>query len=188
MDSVEIAVARSIHIKPGMASEGRSAFFYGTLMAPQVLHRVCHGSSDPNNPIFKNHKFTTYHAILHDHRRHRVKGMDYPGIVPHPGATVRGTVVTGLTDADIWRLDIFEGDQYSREFVKPRILKQTGDEDGKGRVEGEEVEAETYIFTSDPDELEDREWDFAEFEREKMRFWVGREGEGEYAGRPSIIG
>ena len=114
--------------------------------------------------------------------------MDYPGIVHSPGSTVRGTFTTGLTDADIWRLDIFEGDQYTREIVIPRILAETGDEDGSERVEGEEVEAETYIFTAPADELEDREWDFAEFQREKMRFWVGREGEGEYAGRASVIG
>lgn len=168
-----------------MASEGRSAFFYGTLMAPQVLHRVCHGSSDPKNPIYKTHQFKTYPAILHNHRRHRVKGMDYPAIVPHEGATVRGAYVTGLTDADVWRIDIFEGSQYRRDKVKARILTQVGDDEGKGNVEGQEVEAETYIFISDPEELDDREWDFAEFQREKMRFWVGSEGAGEYAGKAS---
>lgn len=178
---------RAVKTRTKMASEGRSAFFYGTLMAPQVLHRVCHGSSDPDNPIFKNHNFRTYPAILPNHRRHRVKGMDYPAIVPYAGATVRGTFVTGLTNADVWRIDIFEGPQYRREKVKARILAKVGNEEGEGNIEREEVEAETYIFISDPDELEDQEWDFAEFQREKMRFWVGAEGAGEYAGRPSII-
>ena len=171
-----------------MAVEGRSAFFYGTLMAPQVLHRVCHGGSQPDNPIYKAHNLKSYPAILHNHRRHRVKGADYPAIVPHEGSKVRGTYVTGLTAADIWRLDIFEGSEYRRDHVKPRILTHIGDEDGKGNVEGEEVQAETYIWCSSPRGLEAREWDFGEFQREKMRFWVGAEGEGEYAGRPSIIG
>lgn len=171
-----------------MANESRSAFFYGTLMAPQVLHRVCHGSSDPGNPIYASHNLKAYPAILHNHRRHRVRHADYPAILPHQGSTVRGTYVTGLTDADIWRLDIFEGSEYSREFVKPRLLVKEGDEAGTGNVEGDEVKAETYVWTSDPDDLEASEWDFAEFQREKMRFWVGSEGAGEYAGRPSIIG
>lgn len=171
-----------------MATEGRTAFFYGTLMAPQVLHRVCHGSSDPDNPLFKTHNLKTYPAILHDHQRHRVKGADYPAIIPCKGSTVRGTYVTGLTDADIWRLDIFEGPEYSRQDVKPCKLTQVGNQEGKGNVEGDEVKAETYIWSSDPNDLEDSEWDFAEFQREKMRFWVGAEGAGEYAGRPSIIG
>ncbi|KAK5119892.1 hypothetical protein LTR85_007218 [Meristemomyces frigidus] len=164
-----------------MADHNRCAFFYGTLMAPQVLHRVCHGSSDPDNPIFAMHQLKTYSAILHDHKRHRVKMADYPAVLPAQGSTVRGTYVTGLTDMDISRLDVFEGSEYSREKVKVRILTQIGDGSGEGNVEGEEVDAETYIWTADPEELDAKEWDFAEFQREKMRFWVGAEGAGEYA-------
>lgn len=134
------------------------------------------------------HNLETYHAILHDYRRHRVKGADYPGIVPHEGSSVRGTYVTGLTDADIWRLDIFEGDDYERVFVKAKILTTVGEDGGEGNVEGEEVNCETYIWKAPRDMLEDKEWDFEEFKNEKMRFWVGAEGAAEYAGRPSIIG
>jgi len=157
-------------------------------MAPQVMHRVCHGNSDPSNPIFANHQLKSYPAVLHDHRRHRVKMADYPAILPSKGSTVRGTFVTGLTDADIWRLDIFEGSEYDREKVQVRILDKVGDAAGEGNVEGDEMEAETYVWIADPEDLEEREWDFAVFQREKMRFWVGEEGAGEYAGRPSIIG
>ncbi|EMC94139.1 hypothetical protein BAUCODRAFT_36608 [Baudoinia panamericana UAMH 10762] len=162
-------------------SEGRSAFFYGTLMAPQVLHRVCHGSSSPDNPIFASHNLRTYPAVLHNHRRHRVRHADYPAVLPHSGSTVRGTYVIGLTDADMWRLDIFEGSEYERRHVKVRLLTQVGDECGEGNLEGDEVNAETYIWIADASELDDREWDFAEFQREKMKFWVGAESEGEYA-------
>lgn len=170
-------------------TESHSAFFYGTLMAPQVLHRVCHGSMDPTNPIYATHNLRTQPAVLHGHRRHRVKGADYPAVLPHPVSTVRGTYVTGLTDADLWRLDIFEGDEYRREAVTVRVLTTVGDDTtGEGNVEGEAVQAETYIWIAGKDRLEESEWDFAEFQREKMRYWVGAEAEGEYAGRPSIIG
>lgn len=101
---------------------------------------------------------------------------------------MRGTYVTGLTDADIWRLDIFEGDEYERQMVTVRLLTNVGDETGKGNVEGSAVSAETYIWSAGQDRLEQGEWDFAEFQREKMQYWVGSEGAGEYAGRPSIIG
>ncbi|KAI7285465.1 hypothetical protein KC345_g1692 [Hortaea werneckii] len=164
-----------------MASEGRSAFFYGTLMAPQVLHRVCHGSSSPDNPIYAAHKLQTHPAILHDHRRRRVRSADYPAVLPVPGSTVRGTYVTGLTDGDIWRLDIFEGSEYRRDKVTVRLLKEVGDASGTGNVEGDAVEAETYIWISDPSDLEEGEWDFRQFQEQKMRFWVGSEGAGEYA-------
>lgn len=165
----------------------RSAFFYGTLMAPQVLHRVCHGTPSASNPIYTTSSLTTTAARLKNHRRHRVRGADYPAILPtspSQNSAVLGTHVSGLTDADIWRLDIFEGSEYAREKVHVHLLKS----DGSGQETGEVIECETYIWKSDPGELEDKEWDFAEFQREKMRFWVGSEGEGEYAGRPSIIG
>lgn len=157
-------------------------------MAPQVLHRVCHGSSSTDNPVYAAHKLQTHPAILHDHRRHRVRSADYPAVLPAPGSTVRGTYVTGLTDGDIWRLDIFEGSEYRRDKVTVHLLKEVGDASGTGNVEGDAVEAETYIWISDPADLEEGEWDFQQFQEQKMRFWVGSEGAGEYAGRPSIIG
>lgn len=89
--------------------------------------------------------------------------------------------MTGLTDADIWRLDIFEGSEYERQVVKARLLATVGSEDGTGNVEGDEVEAETYIWVAGTDRLEAREWDFGEFKQEKMRFWVGEEAEKEFA-------
>lgn len=89
--------------------------------------------------------------------------------------------MTGLTDADIWRLDIFEGSEYSRQVVKVRLLTTVGDEDGTGNVEGAEVQAETYIWVAGTDRLEEQEWDFGEFQREKMRFWVGESAEKEFA-------
>lgn len=95
--------------------------------------------------------------------------------------------MTGLTDADIWRLDVFEGDEYARREAKVKILTEVGDESGAGNVEGEEVVVETYIWIAGEDRLEEKEWDFGEFQREKMRFWVGKEGAGEYAGRSCIV-
>lgn len=150
-------------------------------MAPQVLHRVCHGSSNPSNPLYATHKLQTVPAILHGYRRHRVKHADYPAIQPKPDATVRGTYVTGLTDADIWRLDIFEGSEYERKHVKVNVLTKAGDVESE-QVEGEQVVAETYVWCGGVRGLEDAEWDFKEFQREKMRFWVGSEGAAEYAG------
>lgn len=38
--------------------------------------------------------------------------------------------------------------------------------------EGDEVEAMTYVWVGGREELEDREWDFETFKRERMRWWV----------------
>ena len=79
--------------------------------------------------------------------------------------------VTGLTEANLAKLDAFEGDQYERKTVKARLLTKVGDDEGKGNVEGEEVECEVYVFLA-PEELEDREWDFHEFRTQKMKKWT----------------
>ncbi|KAL8944672.1 MAG: hypothetical protein Q9211_000483 [Gyalolechia sp. 1 TL-2023] len=139
-------------------------------MEPQVLYRVCYGSSTPTS--FQKSLVDIYPAILHKHCRRRVIGRDYPAIVPSPLESVRGTYVHGLTDGDVFRLDIFEGNEYERRKVKIRILEVEGDEEGKGNVEGGEVEVDTYIWVADKDELEEGEWDFGEFRREKMQRWI----------------
>ncbi|MCJ1354527.1 MAG: hypothetical protein MMC33_004516 [Icmadophila ericetorum] len=142
-------------------------------MAPEILHRVIHGSSNPSQAQIN--LLNIEPAILHDFRRCRVLDCDYPGIIPAKGSSVRGTYVTGLTDGDIWRLDIFEGDQYEKQTVKVKILNQIGDDESVGNVEGEEVEANSYVWADDEDYLDKKEWDYAEFRREKMmRHWVRR--------------
>ena len=118
-------------------------------------------------------------------------GCDYPAIVPSPnpspaphtnpspndkghngkGPCVRGTYVEGLTEADMWRLDIFEGGEYVRRKVVCRLVEGEGEGDG-GEEEGE-VEAETYVWRDGEVGLEGGEWDFEEFRREKMGRWVG---------------
>jgi hypothetical protein len=145
-------------------------------MAPGVLYRVIYGNAHPEP---WQQKLTTVRpALLESHRRHRVKYMSYPAITPCTGSSVRGSVVTGLTQGDIFRLDIFEGDQYLRKKVKVKVLKNVGLEDSIQTGESEEhapeeVEAETYIWRNDLSELEDGEWDFEEFKRERMHYWMG---------------
>lgn len=181
-----------------------TAFFYGTLMAPPVLHRVIWGQSTPPTPAHAS-LLHIRPAVLHAHQRRQVRHADYPAVLPSsPSSSVRGTLVTGLTSGDIWRLDIFEGDMYERRKVRVRVLEQKDSKADQGEggmgdlslkeednVEGEEVEAETYIWVAPAWQLKDQEWDFSEFVRDKMRRWVGREtaemDEG-FQGRQSING
>jgi gamma-glutamylcyclotransferase (GGCT)/AIG2-like uncharacterized protein YtfP len=150
----------------------------GTLMAKEVLFNVIFGTSTVSR--YNIQTVTQTPAILHDHKRSRVKYCDYPGVIPQEGHSVRGTYVTGLTDGDIYRLDMFEGSQYELQTVRVRLLKSEGDEaTGKGNVEGEEVETQTYIWTSNHESLEDKEWDYATFRKEKLARWSGGEPEGQ---------
>ncbi|KAL9119415.1 MAG: hypothetical protein Q9187_004032 [Circinaria calcarea] len=92
---------------------------------------------------------------------------------PSPTSSVRGTFVSGLTEGDLWRLDIFEGDEYERKKVMVRLL-----EEGEGKQEGEgrEMEADTYVWIAGEENLEDEEWDFEHFCQEKIGKWVGGSG------------
>ncbi|EAW14785.1 gamma-glutamylcyclotransferase family protein [Aspergillus clavatus NRRL 1] len=171
-------------------------FFYGTLMAPQILHRVIHGRPDPEP--WQKAMLTFKPAILHGYQRHRVRGADYPGIVPSKDsmhASVLGTVVSGLTDGDVHRLDIFEGSEYVKECVGVRVLMESLSVGGRQEAsitknpdrhlkdvldaagaefadEREEVQAMTYVYVAGEDRLEDAEWDFEAFKRDKMAWWV----------------
>ncbi|KAJ4339579.1 hypothetical protein N0V95_007743 [Ascochyta clinopodiicola] len=166
-----------------------TAFFYGTLMAPPVLHRVIWGSQTPPTPAHAA-LLSIRPAKLHAHQRRKVRHADYPAVVPAaPENEVRGTLVEGLTDGDIWRLDIFEGSEYERQSVRVRVLEakgRAGDAEHKD-VEGEEVDAQTYIWTAGLNRLETEEWDFDHFVKEKMGRWVGREAADEgFQGRAFI--
>ena len=148
-------------------------------MAPQVLYRVCYGSPTPS--AFQMSRLTIRPAVLHSYCRRRVQHYDYPAIIPAPSSSVRGTFVEGLTDGDLWRLDIFEGSEYTREEVRVKLLDKVGDEEGQGNLEGEEVTAETYVWAEGLEYLEDSEWDFGEFRREKLHRWSG--GSEQYKGK-----
>ena len=136
-------------------------------MAPEVLHRVIYGwdqvGVDPAKTLLAA-ALTITPALLHDFCRHRVRHADYPGIIKEPGHSVKGTYVTGLTDGDIYRLDFFEGDEYTREWVEVEVEIL-----GKGRKE----KAEAYVYTAGDDQLEKVEWDYDDFRKKKLKNWVG---------------
>ncbi|KAL6691543.1 AIG2-like family domain-containing protein [Trichoderma pleuroticola] len=147
-----------------MSGENK-AFFYGTLMAPEVFFSVCYGDKQPPQAIQDLHTFTP--AILDGYCRHRVQYADYPAIVAEEGHCVRGMYATGLTEANLQKLDIFEGSEYKRINTKVKLLKLEGEKE----VEGEVKEASVYVFLNAND-LEKREWDFEEFRQQKMQMWT----------------
>ena len=138
-------------------------------MVPEVFFSVCYNSKDVPEAIKKLHSF--HPAILHGYCRRRVKSADYPGITLDADHQVFGTWTTGLTQANMGKLDFFEGNQYERRKVTVKLLTKVGDAQGMGNVEGEERTAEVYVFR-EKDALEDREWDLEEFRREKLRLWT----------------
>nr|CAC18276.2 related to disease resistance protein aig2 [Neurospora crassa] len=148
------------------------AFFYarkGTLMVPEVFFTVCYNLKIVPDVVARQHVFTP--AILHGYCRRRVKSADYPGITEDAGHSVFGMLAEGLTKANLDKLDIFEGAEYERRTVKVKVLKKVGDVTGEGNMEGEEKDAQVYVFLP-TQHLEQKEWDLEEFKREKLKLWT----------------
>ncbi len=71
-------------------------------------------------------RYESASAVLHHYRRLTIRNEVYPGIQPHQGATVTGTVYLNL-DEEAWqRLDLFEGRMYRRETIEVEFAGGTG--------------------------------------------------------------
>ena len=129
-------------------------------MAPEVFFSAVYGAMNPGKVFGDLHSF--HPGVLDGFVRHRVKWADYPGIIPEDGSSVRGVYATGLTDANMLKLDEFEGTEYVKEQVKVRLVDT-----------GEEKETTVYVYQH-PEELEHGEWDFERFKKEKLALWSRR--------------
>ncbi|KJZ71747.1 hypothetical protein HIM_08832 [Hirsutella minnesotensis 3608] len=134
-------------------------------MAPEVFFNVCYGDPSPPKAIRDLHTFSP--AVLEDHCRHRIQRAEYPGVVPEKGRRVRGIYATGLTGANMGKLDGFEGSEYKRVQVKVQLLQSIDTEVATGGTK----ETFVYIFLH-PEILVKQEWDFEEFRRDRLRFWT----------------
>ncbi|TRM64714.1 hypothetical protein BD626DRAFT_489686 [Schizophyllum amplum] len=130
------------------------AFFYGTLMHPKVLKLVIQNDAS---------HLQICSAVLLDHTRHKIKGEDYPAVVPYAnGRTlftheltqdercVRGTLVRGLTARDLARLDAFEDDEYTREQLPVHPLSPFTSVQRDGEIESA---GDTRVIPSTPPDL-----------------------------------
>lgn len=149
-------------------------------MVPEVFYTVCYNSKTVPDVIASQHKFTP--TILHGYSRRRVKWADYPGITADAEHSVFGMFAEGLTKANLAKLDYFEGAEYERRTVKVKLLEKVGDVKGEGNVEGEEREAQVYVFIP-TQHLEEKEWDLEEFKRDKLKLWT--RGDHIFAGESS---
>ena len=97
-------------------------FTYGSLMFADVWTLVVKGA------------YRSIAASLADHARYAVADADYPGMVPSDGGRVDGVLYLDVDDADLARLDHFEGDDYRRAQVSLRC------DDGTTRT------GQTYVY------------------------------------------
>ncbi|MDY0390443.1 gamma-glutamylcyclotransferase family protein [Desulfobulbus oligotrophicus] len=85
--------------------EKTALFCYGTLQSPLVMK------------VVTGQPYEGREATLIDWARYRVRGSEYPGIVPQEGSLVCGKLYWGLDEQAVEKLDAFEGDKYERVLV-----------------------------------------------------------------------
>ena len=129
----------------------RHCFTYGSLMWADIMARVC------------GREFASEPASLADHRRHPVRGQDYPGLRAAPGGLVPGRLYRDVDEAAWARLDAFEGDEYERADV---VVTLAG---------GATLAAQVYRFRAEfLPRLLPGDWDADAFEREGRARFMAR--------------
>lgn len=117
-------------------------FTYGSLMFDAVWTRVVHAPCD------------SVPARLSGFRRQALRDAPYPALLSEPGASVTGRLWRAVPQADLVRLDRFEGAEYRRITVEV--------ETPAGRQS-----AQVYLWL-DAARLVEADWDPERFAREDL--------------------
>lgn len=166
-----------------------SAFFYGTLMAPAILCRVIKNDG--------SHLQVAPAILLHFTRHAVKKDADYPAVLPceqsralfdreltQDEQSVRGTLVTGLTQEDMTSLDYFEGNEYIRKEVRVYPLASLSSMSPTSPAHllphsiplpdplPEPVHCLVYIWIDRITMLSPDVWSYSAFVKEKMHRWI----------------
>jgi len=142
-------------------------------------------------------------AILLDHTRHHVNQADYPALLPYSKSkamfnrklspeekSVRGSLVTGLSESDMRFLDIYEGDEYARDLVSVHPL--SAPETLSPQIHGHQtalpsaaphshspaslplpILAQTYTWCKSSTRLTPSLWSYEDFVKNNAWKWVG---------------
>ena len=130
----------------------RRFFFYGTLLAPDVVALVLGRRLPPA-------AFSP--ALLPGHKRRRAEGKSYPVVVRAPNSGVAGAIVGGLSAKDVARLAAYEGPSY-------RVIAI--DVTAAGRHQTVSM-FESLISCLLPS---GEAWDLAQWQRRHKRAFIGR--------------
>ncbi|QDU54741.1 gamma-glutamylcyclotransferase family protein [Aeoliella mucimassa] len=122
-------------------------FVYGTLLEPTMMQAVV-GRLVASQP-----------ATLLKYVRSQLTGCYYPGMVPSDYHQVTGAVYCDLTDAELARLDYFEGPEYLRATVQP-VLGESN----------QVVSAEAYLLQpSEQSRMLHLDWDVQHFRQSNLQ-------------------
>ncbi|POO03878.1 Gamma-glutamylcyclotransferase, AIG2-like [Trema orientale] len=133
----------------GASEKVHNVFVYGSLMADDVV-RV----------LLKRVPLSSL-AFLNGFHRYSIKGRVYPAILPVENKKVSGRVLTGITEPELYILDMFEDEEYERRIVEVSLVDSS-----------ERLLAHTYVWSNKDDPNLYGEWDFEEWKQLHLNDFV----------------
>ncbi|KAB5513689.1 hypothetical protein DKX38_027595 [Salix brachista] len=112
-----------------------NVFMYGSLLADDVV-RALLSRTPQSSPAILNGQFS-------------IKGRVYPAILPVENKKVRGKVLQGITDLELYILDEFEDVEYERVTVDVSLMDSSN-----------KSQAFAYVWSDKNDPNLYGEWDF----------------------------
>ncbi|KAG0376361.1 hypothetical protein BGX24_007854 [Mortierella sp. AD032] len=157
---------------PSPSTDPYPCFFYGSLMSTRVLNSVTRPGPEAN--LF------SVPATIQGYVRYPYHNEPYPGMIASEDTTqaVEGLLVFGHTLMDRFRLDQFEGSEYTREILPVKLHSPVPAAfnimDGKKPLQaGDVVQCYVYVFTGPHAHLDQsRPWDYEAFRREHLDVWM----------------
>ena len=113
-------------------------FTYGTLMDADIWDELV---ASP----YETAKFS-----LSGYKRYALKDKAYPGLIREEGATTHGLIYFNVSNFDIVKLDVFEGQEYERITIDTVFNDQA-------------ITLETFLFVGESEFLIDEDWDLDHF-------------------------
>lgn len=128
-------------------SNSVNIFCYGSLMYPQVWNLVVKGN------------YQQQQAQIFNYRRKKIKNEEYPGIIAAKTEDiVEGIVYFNVSNDDLKRLDLFEGNQYIRVEVNCLLSQNSY------------FIAHTYVINPQYRAIvDDEDWDKQQFEQNGLK-------------------
>ena len=94
--------------------------------------------------------YKTAPFTLSGYKRCALKAKAYPGLIKEEGATTHGLIYFNVSNVDILKLDVFEGQEYERITVDTVFNNQA-------------ITLQTFLFVGESKYVLDEDWDLDHF-------------------------
>lgn len=125
----------------------QNLFVYGTLRSSEIVEKLT------------GKTFETNDAVLEGYKMYCVKDCDYPAVISEKGAETKGKILLNVDEQAQKILSVFEGDEYVKRKVKVACNNKYED-------------AITFVWAKELYILENRDWDFEEFQKNRLKFYL----------------